>query len=60
MKATINATTGFYSLEKAKAIVATVADDDDWTYVVVDCENGYGRIDAYDEHGEIVVQGFML
>lgn len=53
-------TTGFYSLEKAKAIVSAVSADDDWTYTVVDCKNGYGRIDAYDEDGELVVKGFML
>ncbi len=60
MKATIKAATGFYELAKAHEVAAGVAEhDEDWTYEVVDCKNGYGRIDVYDEDGELVVAGFM-
>jgi len=60
MLATSKATTGFCNLAKAYELVGSVADDDDWTYEVVDCGNGFGRIDAYDEDGVLVVKGFML
>ena len=46
MKATINIGTGFYEYEKAVELVKSVDENDDWTYIVVDCKNGLGRIDA--------------
>jgi len=59
--ATIESRTGFYQLAKAESIASELNGyDDDWTYTVTDCENGYGRIDVIDEDGEIVIKGFML
>lgn len=60
MKATTNIGTGFYEYAKAVEFVNTVDGDDDWTYVVVDCKNGLGRIDVYDEDNDLVVKGFIL
>jgi len=62
MKATINTGTGFYNLDKAIQIANEMNENpwDDWEYKVVDCNNGYGRIDVYDEDGELAEQGFMV
>ena len=57
---TIRTATGFYEYEKALDFVKNVDADDDWTYVVVDCKNGLGRIDVYDEDGELIAEGFVL
>lgn len=50
----------FYPLEKAGKIAkeANRIDEDGWSYEVVDCKNGLGRIDVYDEEGELVWEGF--
>lgn len=62
MMGTIHATTGFYQFEIAKQKVAQLnaTEYDGWEYKLIDCKNGLGRIDAYDEDGELVVKGFML
>ncbi len=60
MNGTVRIATGFYEYEKAVEFVKGVDAEDDWTYVVVDCKNGLGRIDAYDEDGELIVKGFIL
>ncbi len=52
--------TGFYEYKKALDFVKAVDEEDDWTYVVVDCKNGWSRIDVYDEDNELVVKGFVL
>lgn len=57
---TIRTATGFYDYKKALEFVASVDPDDDWNYVVVDCKNGLGRIDVYDEDNELIVKGFIL
>lgn len=54
------ARTGAYSLEKANSIAQELNGSDDWTYQVVDCKNGLGRIDVFDEENELVVQGFII
>ena len=60
MKATINFATGWYTLSKAISVAAEMqAGDPDWRYEVVDCKNGFGRIDVYDESGLLVEQGFL-
>lgn len=57
---TIATVTGFYKLEKANELADEMNSyEDDWTYKVFDCLNGYGRIDVIDECGEVVVSGFM-
>ena len=57
----ITTATGCYNLEKAYKVAAEVqAGDEDWTYKVVDCKNGLGRIDVYDEDDEIVIKGFLI
>jgi len=57
----IKAVTGFYPIAKAIKIAEGVQQfDDDWTYKVVDCKNGLGRIDVYDEDGGLVVKGFTV
>ena len=53
-------TTGFYNLAKAESVAKEMNATDDWTYKVVDCENGLGRIDVYDEDGELAVEGFLI
>ena len=60
MKATTNIGTGFYEYEKAVELVKSVDENDDWTYIVVDCKNGLGRIDAYDEDNELIIKGFII
>jgi len=63
MKATISHATGLYSLEKAKKIANELnsSPDDDWSYKVTETANGkYGRIDVYDEEGELVEKGFLI
>lgn len=60
MQATIKSSTGFLPLDKAKTVAKELQDSDpDWAYNVVDCKNGLGRIDIYDEEGELVVSGFL-
>lgn len=59
MKATIHATTGSYNIEKAHEVADAMNANDDWTYTVIDHKNGLGRIDVYDEDGELVVKGFL-
>lgn len=54
------ARTGAYSLEKANSIAQELNGSDDWKYQVVDCKNGLGRIDVFDEENELVVQGFII
>jgi len=57
----ITAKTGFYNLSKANEIADYMNKSDlDWTYNVIDCENGLGRIDIYDEDSELVIEGFIL
>ena len=48
-----------HDLKRAQKLASTLNGDesDDWSYVVVDCENGMGRIDAYDEDGVLVHRG---
>ena len=60
MQAIIKAPSGCYPLEEARRIAAeTGKHDPDWTYDVVDCRNGLGRIDIYDEDGELVFKGYL-
>ena len=60
MHSIINTATGFYNYDKAVKVAKELSDnDEDWTYEVVDCKNGLGRIDVYDEDGELVVAGFL-
>lgn len=58
----IRAKQAFYTLEKANKYAAalTAADEDGWTYKVIDCKNGLGRIDVYDEDGELVFKGMSV
>ena len=56
----MTARTGAYSLDNAKEIAKEMNASDDWTYRVVDCENGLGRIDVFDEDNELVVRGFII
>ena len=58
----LNFTTGSYNLDKALKVCAELNScvDDDWKYTVVDCKNGWGRIDVYDEDGELVEKGFLI
>ncbi len=61
MQATIAGPTGFYNLAKAIAVTKEMQEaDPDWEYRVVDCMNGLGRIDVFDEDGELIEQGFLL
>lgn len=52
--------TGAYSLDKAYAVAKEMNESDDWTYQVIDCKNGLGRIDVFDEENELVIQGFII
>jgi len=52
--------TGAYSLDKANEIAKEMNETDDWTYQVIDCKNGLGRIDVFDEENELVIQGFII
>jgi hypothetical protein len=47
-----------YPLEKAREIAAQLqaGEEDGWTYEVVDCNNGLGRIDIRNEEGELIKQ----
>lgn len=62
MRQVISSPTGCYSLDKANTIAEQLreGEEDGWTYRVVDCQNGFGRIDVYDEDDNLVKQGFML
>lgn len=54
--------TGFLPIERARELAAQMrlSDmDDDWTYEVHDCGNGFGRVDVKDEDGECIIKGFM-
>lgn len=60
MKEVINIRTGLLPIEKAYTAANELQiGDPDWKYKVVDCNNGKGRIDVFDEDGEIVVRGFL-
>ena len=60
MKARIESSTGFYNLDKAVKVAAELqTGDPDWKYEVIDCKNGLGRIDVYDEDNELIEQGFL-
>jgi hypothetical protein len=60
MKTILKPATGLYNIEKARLVAQEMAASDlDWTYKVVDCNNGFGRIDIYDEDNELVVKGFL-
>lgn len=59
MKALMKLPQVFYPLQKAQAIAAELNSyDDDDSYEVVDCKNGLGRIDVYDEDGLLIHAGF--
>ncbi|MES0445048.1 MAG: hypothetical protein ABUJ92_00745 [Desulfobacterales bacterium] len=62
MQAIISARSGLFNIDKANEVAAELnADvDDDWNYLVIDCNNGYGRIDVYDEDEELVFKGFVV
>ena len=60
MKAIISLRTGCYPLQKAIKIAEELNNTDDWKYVVIDCKNGLGKIDVYDEDNQIVVEGFII
>lgn len=58
---TITSSQVFHSLKKAQEIAAAMnASEDDWSYIVIDCKNGFGRIDVIDEDSEVVFSGFSL
>lgn len=60
MFATIESNTGVLPLIKALAAAQVLQmGDPDWTYKAVDCGNGLGRIDVYDEENELVISGFL-
>lgn len=61
-KPTIESATGLYSLEKARSLAEGLqaADCEGWSYRVVDALNGLGRIDVYDEEGQLVIKGMLL
>lgn len=60
MRATIKNSTGFLPLAKARLVAeALQASDPEWQYKVIDCQNGFGRIDIFDEDGELVESGFI-
>jgi len=48
--------TTFYELEAAIKLAEKMNDeaDDDWTYEVIDLENGLAKVAAYDENDEFV------
>jgi len=58
MQATIQSSMVLYSLPQAESIAAKMNASDDWEYKVVDCQNGKGRIDVYDEDGFLIHKGF--
>ncbi|NJM67877.1 MAG: hypothetical protein HC851_20510 [Acaryochloris sp. RU_4_1] len=51
-----------YKLEKAHQVAAELqaGEEDGWAYEIVDCKNGLGRIDIYDEERELVCSGRYL
>ena len=58
----LNSPQTFYPVAKAHgfAAVMNAQDDDDWTYSVVEGDNGMGRINVYDEDGELVFKGMTV
>lgn len=53
--------TGVFNLDKAVSMAAELqSGDEDFTYTVEDCKNGYGRIDVYDEEGILLHKGFVI
>jgi hypothetical protein len=46
----------FRALEAATKLAADLnaEDEDGWTYEVVDCKNGLGYVEVYDEDAELV------
>ena len=62
MRTTLASRTGLWPINKAKLAATELNknDDDGWKYVVIDCKNGFGRIDVFDEQDELIISGFIL
>lgn len=60
MKSILISRTGLLPLDKAIDAAKKLNESDDWRYEVIDCKNGFGRIDVFDEDNEIVISGFIL
>ncbi len=58
----IGGRSGAYPLNKAIEIAAILQNDEDndWRYEVIDCKNGLGRIDVYDDEGFLIQQGLIF
>ncbi len=58
----IGGRSGAYPMNKAIEIAAILQNDEDndWRYEVIDCKNGLGRIDVYDDEGFLIQQGLIF
>lgn len=58
----IGGRSGAYPLNKATEIASILQNDEDndCRYEVIDCKNGLGRIDVYDEEGILIQQGLVF
>lgn len=58
----INIDTGMYCMNRAKEVLKLLRDGEEcgWTYELVHLPNAWARIDAFDEEGELVVEGMIF
>lgn len=58
----IGGRSGAYQLKKALEIANILQNDpdNDCEYKVIDCKNGLGRIDVYDNEGFLIQQGLVF